>query len=148
MVLERLAATGEIPEIRRVQAACKRRLSGTPAPGEPTGRCRVRALGRSRGKTEPSTGYFAAPLPCERRREGRFRKIRPTKGYPPGSPPERVYHAARRSVTRSLRTASGARERQCREPEEPPRDRAEPTLATPIGVEEPAIALHVRILIG
>src|SRR5881227_3198710 len=63
MVLERLAATGEIPEIRTVQAACKRRLSGTPAPGEPTGRCRVRALGRSRGKTEPSTGYFAAPLP-------------------------------------------------------------------------------------
>ena len=80
MVLERLAATGEIPGIRRVQAACKRRLSGTPAPGEPTGRCRVRALGGSRGKTEPSTGYFAAPRPCGRRREGRFRKIRPTKG--------------------------------------------------------------------
>src|SRR5437762_6025101 len=75
MVLERLAATGEIPGIRRVQAACKRRLSGTPAPGEPTGRCRVRALGGSRGKTEPSTGYFAAPRPCGRRREGRFRKI-------------------------------------------------------------------------
>ena len=44
-----------------------------------------------------------------------------------------------------VRVASGAHERQSRETEEPPRDRAKPALAAATRVEEPAIALLVLV---
>src|SRR5947199_10653232 len=53
------------------------------------------------GEDAANVDRRAGTATVDRHRDRRGGRQDPQKGYPPGSPPERVYRAARRSVTRA-----------------------------------------------